>query len=52
MFICNDVALIVMQRINVTVSDEAKERLLTYQRTRAIRRQDDTVEEILMRLEV
>ena len=38
-----------MQRINVTVSDEAKDNLLAYQRRHAIRRQDDAVDRILLK---
>ena len=42
----------VMQRINVTVSDEAKDALLDYQRRHRIKRQDDAMDEILMGLKI
>ena len=41
-----------MKRINVMVSDEAKEKLLDYQKYRRLNTQDETVNEILMILTV
>jgi len=41
-----------MQRINVTVSDEAKDNLLAYQRKHAMKKQDDAVDSILLELEI
>jgi hypothetical protein len=41
-----------MQRINVTVSDDAKEKLLAFQRKRAIKRQDDAMTAILEELDI
>jgi hypothetical protein len=41
-----------MKRINVMVSDEAKEKLLEYQKYRRLNTQDETVNEILLVLTV
>jgi len=40
-----------MQRINVTVSDEAKDNLLAYQKRGKFARQDDALDEILLSLD-
>jgi hypothetical protein len=42
----------VMERINVLISDKAKEKLLAYQRRYGFRRQDQALEAILEALEV
>ena len=41
-----------MKRINVMVSDEAKEKLVAYQKKYRITTQDETVDKILLKLNV